>query len=138
MTHHTFVLSRRVGREPGLAERALAGLTDGSYAGLTLAGPFERRTIVGAWDSGPVEREAPADLRTGRRSPERVEVELAPWARHAVEIRVRPAGRRPERWTPGRQHRYFQHAHEAIDELARALEHATPELPTSEPFGRSA
>ena len=129
MTQQTFVLSRRVGREPSLAARALAALTDGDYAGLTLAGPFERRPIVGAWGSGPVEREAPADLRTGRRSPERVEVELAPWARHAVELRVRPAGRRPDRWTPRRQTRYFEHAHAAIDELARALEHATPELP---------
>jgi hypothetical protein len=143
MTQHTFVLSRRVGREPGLAERALAGLTDGDYAGLTLVGPFERRTIVGLWGSGPVEREAPADLRTGRRSPERVEVELAPWARHAVELRVRPAGRRPERWTSRRQSRFFEHAHRAIDELARALEHATPEVTTpevrtSEPVRRTA
>jgi hypothetical protein len=138
MTQHTFVLSRRVGREPGLAERALATLTDGDFAGLTLAGPFERRTIVGLWGSGPVEREAPGRLRTGRRSPEPVEVELAPWARHAVEIRVRPAGRRPQRWTPRRQHQYFEHAHQAIDELARALERATPELPAHEPVRRSA
>jgi hypothetical protein len=138
MTQHTFVLSRRVRREPGPAERALAGLTDGDYAGLRLAGPFERRTIVGLWGSGPVEREAPGQLRTGRRSPERVEVELAPWARHTVEIRVRPAGRRPERWTSRRRLRYFEHAHRAIDELARALEHATPDVPATEPVRRTA
>ena len=118
MTQPTFVLSRRVDREPSLAERALAGLIDGDYAGLTLAGPFARRTIVGLWGSGPAEREAPADLRTGRRVPERVDVELAPWARHTVEIRVRPRGRRPDRWTPRRRTRYFEHAHRAIDELA--------------------
>ena len=138
MTQHTFVLSRRVGREPILAERALVGLTHGDYAGLTLVGPFERRTIVGPWGSGPVEREAPADLRTGGRSLERVEVEVSPWARHTVEIRVRPAGRRPERWTPRRQTRYFNHAHQAIDELARALEHATPAVPARRPVRRTA
>ena len=92
MTQHTFVLSRRVDRELSLAERALTGLTDGDYAGLRLAGPFERRTIVGLWGSGPAEREAPADLRTGRRMPERVDVELAPWARRTVELRVTSPG----------------------------------------------
>jgi hypothetical protein len=137
MTQHTFVLSRRVGREPGLAERALTDLTDGDYAGLTLRGPFERRIAIGPWVSGPSEREALGALHTGRRSPEPVEVELGPWARDAVELRVRPKGR-PERWTSRRQARFFEHAHQAIDELARALERATPELPASEPVRRSA
>jgi hypothetical protein len=138
MSQHTFVLSRRVGRAPSLAERALAGLGEHEYAGLTLVGPFERRTVVGPWGSGPTEREAPARLRTGRRTPERVAVEVAPWARHAVEIRVRPAGLRPERWTGRRQLRFFDHAHEAIDELARVLAAATPDIPVSHPIRRSA
>ncbi len=103
------------------------------HAGLTVVGPFERRTIVGPWGSGPTEREAPGRLRTGRRTPERVAVEVAPWARDAVEIRVRPAGLRPDRWTGRRQLRYFDHAHEAIDELARALTLATPEVPVHHP-----
>jgi hypothetical protein len=138
MSQHSFVLSRRVGRAPSLAERALAGLVEHEYAGLTMVGPFERRTVVGPWGSGPTEREAPAQLRTGRRTPERIAVEVAPWARHAVEIRVRPAGRRPDRWTGRRQLRYFDHAHEAIDELARALAAAIPDVPVSHPARRSA
>ncbi|HEY3723534.1 MAG TPA: hypothetical protein VGN59_09280 [Acidimicrobiia bacterium] len=138
MSHHSFVLSRRVGRAPSLTERSLPGLSGYDFAGLTLVGPFERRTIVGPWGSGPIEREAPADLRTGRRTPERVAVEVAPWAQHAVELRVRPAGRRPDRWTGRRQLRYFDHAHAAIDELARALAEATPDVPVSHPVRRSA
>ena len=138
MTQHTFVLSRRVGRAPGLAERAIPGLTEAAYAGLTFVGPFERRSIVGPWGSGPAEREARATLATGRRTPEPVSVELGPWARNAVELRVRPASPRPQRWSGRRQLRYFDHAHEAIDELARALEIATPAPSTVESVRRSA
>jgi len=138
MSHHSFVLSRRVGRAPSLTERSLPGLSGREYAGLTIVGPFEHRTIVGPWGSGPTEREAAADLCTGRRTPERVAVEVAPWDRHAVELRVRPAGRRPDRWTGRRQLRYFDHAHAAIDELARALAAATPDVPVSHPVRRSA
>ncbi|MGZ4691625.1 MAG: hypothetical protein ACXVKA_09830 [Acidimicrobiia bacterium] len=138
MSMHTFVLARRVGRAPGLAERALPELVSGEYAGLSFRGPFERRTVVGPWGSGPAEREAQADLRTGRRSRERVAVALGPWAHHAVELRIRPANRRPDRWSGRRQLRYFDHAHEAIDELARALERATPAPVASRPITRTA
>ena len=51
---------------------------------------------------------------------------LTAWARDAAEIRVRPLSRRPERWSGRRQLRYFDRAHEAIDALARILEHQTP------------
>jgi hypothetical protein len=138
LAQHTYVLSRRVGRDPGLAEQAVAGLLDGEYAGLTFAGPFERRSIVGPWGSGPPEREAPGELATGARSAEHVVVELGAWARDAVELRVRPATRRPERWRGGRRRRYFEHGHDAIDALARALERETHELPTALPVTRSA
>lgn len=138
MSLHTFVLSRRVGRAPGPAERALPGLTDAEHAALTFVGSFERRTIVGPWGSGPAEREAPAELLTGRRSSERIVVELGPWARDAVELRLRPVSRRPERWRGRRQVRYFDRAHEAIDELARALERATPAPTAAQPVTRSA
>jgi hypothetical protein len=138
LSQHTFVLSRRVARAPGLAERALPDLTHAEYAGLAFDGPFERRTIVGPWGSGPAEREAPARLVTGRRSPEPVSVELGPWARNAVELRLRPATHRPDRWTGRRQLRYFDHAHAAIDELARALESATPAPLAVQPVTRSA
>ena len=126
MAQHTFVLSRRVGRAPEQAERALGRLAPGEYAGLTLLAPFERRSITGPWGSGPPDRQAAAALATGARRSERVEVELAAWARDAVEIRVRPVSRRPERWGGRRQIRYFDRAHEAIDALACALERETP------------
>jgi hypothetical protein len=138
LVQHTYVLSRRVGRDPGLAEQAVAGLLDGEYAGLTFAGPFERRSIVGPWGSGPPEREAPGALQTGGRSSEPVVVELGAWARDAVELRVRPATRRPDRWLGRRQRRYFERGHDAIDELARALERKTHELPAELPVTRSA
>ena len=138
MSEHTFVLARRVGRAPELADRALPELTDGCYAGLRFVGPFERRSIVGPWGSGPCEREARATLDTGRFSPESVAVEVGPWARHAVELRVRPATRHPDRWTGRRQLRYFDQAHEAIDELARALEAVTPAPIAARPITRTA
>ncbi len=137
MSQHTFVLTRRVGRAPTLAERTLPDLLPGDYCGLRFTGPFERRTIVGPWGSGPAERQAPAELRTGRRC-EKVAVELGVWARDAVELRVRPTVRRPERWSSRRQMRYFNHAHDAIDELARALAHGTPTAPVSLPVTRTA
>jgi hypothetical protein len=138
MSQHTFVLSRRVGRPLSLAERALVAMPPGDYAGLTFVGPFERRMIVGPWGSGPPEREAPGELRTGRRSVERVIVELGPWAHQASELRVRPASRRLVRWGGRRQMRYFDHAHEAIDALARALEHEIPATPAKRPVTRTA
>ena len=138
MAQHTFVLSRRVGRAPGLAERVLPNLTEVAYAGLTFVSQFERRTIVGPWGSGPAEREAQGHLETGRLAPEFVSVELGPWARDAVELRVRPVTRRPDRWTGRRQVRFFDHAHAAIDELARAIEVATPLVTGEQPLTRSA
>ena len=138
MSQHTFVLARRVGRPMSLAERALLGMPPDGYAGLSFAGPFERRAITGPWGSGPAEREAPADLRTGRRSVERVIVELGPWAHHASELRVRPASRRIVRWGGRRQMRYFDCAHQAIDALARALEHEIPATPARRPITRTA
>ncbi len=138
MAQHTFVLSRRVRRAPEQAERALGSLAPGEYAGLRLLGPFERRSITGPWGSGPPDRQAPAELVTGPRRSERVEVELAAWARDAVEIRVRPVSRRPQRWSGRRQIRYFDRAHTAVDALARALEHETPASPMSRPATRTA
>jgi hypothetical protein len=138
MSQHTFVLSRRVGRAPAAAERTLIDLPREDYSGLRLAGPFERRTIVGPWGTGPPERQAVAVLRTGRRSVERVEVEMGPWAANAVELRLRPLARRPERWSARRQVRYFDRAHEAIDALARTLEHQTPAPVASRPVSRTA
>jgi len=126
MAQHSFVLSRRVRRAPEVAERALLALPPGDYAGLTVLTPFERRSITGPWGTGPPDRQAQAELITGRRRSERVEVELGAWARDAAEIRVRPLSRRPERWSGRRQLRYFDRAHEAIDALARILEHQTP------------
>jgi hypothetical protein len=138
MSQHTFVLARRVRRPMSLAERALLALPSEGCSGLTFVGPFERRTITGPWGSGPPEREAPAVLRTGRRSVERVVVELGPWARDAAELRVRPATRRPEWWQWRRQMRYFDRAHEAIDALARELEHQVPATPARRPVTRTA
>jgi hypothetical protein len=138
MAQHTFVLSRRVGTAPGLAERVLPSLTEAVYAGLTFVGPFERRTIVGPWGSGPAEREAQAHLSTGRLAPELVSVEVGPWARDAVELRLRPVALRPDRWSGRRQLRYFDHAHDAIDQLAQSLEIATPKMIGEQPLTRSA
>jgi hypothetical protein len=138
LPQHTFVLSRRVARAPGLVDPVLPELTRAEYAGLAFVGPFERRTIVGPWGSGPAEREAPGRLITGRRAPESVSVELGPWARDAVELRLRPATHRPDRWSGRRQLRYFDHAHDAIDELARALASATPAPVAVRPVTRSA
>jgi hypothetical protein len=134
---HTFVLSRRVGRPLDRAERTLLALVPGEYEGLTLLGLFERRTMVGPWGSGPPEREAPADLRVGRRT-QRVMVELGPWSHDAIELRVRPCARRPQRWRGRRQVRYFEAAHAAIDTLARTLEQETPPMPARLPVSRSA
>ena len=138
MSQHSFVLSRRVRRAPGLAERVMPSLTEAAYAGLSFVGPFERRTIVGPWGSGPAEREAHAHLTTGRKAAELVSVEVAPWACDAVELRLRPVSLRPDRWGGRRQLRYFDHAHAAIDELARALETATPVVSVEQPLTRSA
>jgi hypothetical protein len=138
MSQHTFVLTRRVGRAPELVERALPRLPPGVPAGLTFLGLFERRSIVGPWGSGPAERTAPAQLWTGRRSPERVVVELGPWARDVVELRVRPTAARPERWRGRRQRRYFDRGHEAIDGLARALERETLAPTARRPVTRTA
>jgi hypothetical protein len=135
---HTFVLSRRVGREPRQVERALPELTSAGSTGLAFIGPFERWALTGPWGSGPAERRAHARLRTGRRRAEAVEVELGIWSRHAVELRMRPIARRPEQWSGRRQTRYFDRAHEAIDELARALEAATPAPPVRLPVTRTA
>ena len=126
MAQHSFVLSRRVRRPLEAVERTLLGLAPGDYAGLTLLSPFERRAITGPWGTGPPDRQAAAELMTGPRRSERVEVELGAWARDAAEIRVRPVSRRPQRWSGRRQLRYFERAHEAIDALARTLEHETP------------
>jgi hypothetical protein len=126
MAQHSFVLTRRVGRAPELTERALPVVVSGEHAGLAFVAPFERRTMVGPWGRGLQERRATAELRTGPRSTERVIVELAPWAHTAVELRVRPDARRPERWNRRRQSRYFDGAHEAIDALARELRRVTP------------
>jgi hypothetical protein len=122
---HTFVLSRRVGRPLAGAERTLVALAPGEHDGLTLLGLFERRTTIGPWGSGPPERDAPADLRVGRRT-ERVMVELGPWSHDAVELRVRPCTRRATRWRGRRRARYFDAAHVAIDALARTIEQQTP------------
>lgn len=51
---------------------------------------------------------------------------------------MRPASRRPERWTGHRQLRYFDQAHEAIEELARALEAVTPAPIGAQPITRTA
>lgn len=126
MSQHSFVLSRRVRRAPEAAERTLLVLAPGDYAGLTLLSPFARRAITGPWGTGPPDRQAAAELVTGARRSERVEVELGAWARDAAEIRIRPVSRRPERWNGRRQLRYFDRAHEAIDALAQTLEQATP------------
>jgi len=138
MSQHTFVLCRRVGRPLTLAECALTTMPADCYGGLTFVGPFERRAMTGPWGSGPAEREAPAELRTGRRSAERVVVELGPWAHDASELRVRPASRRLVRWGGRRQMRYFDRAREAIDALARALEHEVPATPKRLPETRTA
>jgi hypothetical protein len=137
MSQHTFVLSRRVGRAPDQVERALPALAEVPHAGLRFLGPFERWALIGPWGSGPAERRARARLRTGR-STEAVEVELGVWDRDAVELRLRPEARRPERWSHRRQLRYFAAAHEAVDTLARAIEHATPAPPARVPLRRSA
>ncbi len=133
----TFVLSRRVRRPPARAERTLIGLAPGEYDGLTLLGLFERRTMVGPWGSGAPERDAPADLRVGRRT-ERVMVELGPWSQDAVELRVRPCSRRTQRWRRRRQAEYFEAAHAAIDTLVRTLEHEIPATPARIPETRTA
>lgn len=138
MTQHTFVLSRRVGRTPHLVERALPELARGRHGELTFVGPFQRWALVGPWGSGPTERRAHAELRTGRHSHERVEVELGPWDRQAVELRIRPVARRPERWSGRRQARYFDGAHASVDALARAIGHAVPVPPAAVPATRSA
>jgi hypothetical protein len=65
-------------------------------------------------------------------------VELGPWALDAIELRLRPLARRPDRWTGRRQLRFFDHAHAAIDELARAIEAATPAAAAARPVTRSA
>ncbi len=134
---HTLVLSRRVGRPLAGAERTLIGLAPGEHDGLRLLGLFERRTMIGPWGSGPPERNAPADLRVGRRT-ERVMVELGPWSHDAVELRVRPRTRRAQRWRGRRKARYFDAAHAAIDALARTIEHETPAVPAQIPETRTA
>jgi hypothetical protein len=134
---HTFVLSRRVGRPLAGAERTLVALAPGEHDGLTLLGLFERRTMIGPWGSGPPERDAPADLRVGRRT-ERVMVELGPWSHEAVELRVRPCARRVQRWRGKRRARYFDAAHAAIDALARTIEHETPAVAAHVPQTRTA
>jgi hypothetical protein len=134
---HTLVLSRRVGRPLAGAERTLVALAPGEHEGLTLLGLFERRTMIGPWGSGPPERDAPADLRVGRRT-ERLMVELGPWSHDAVELRVRPCTRRAPRWRRRRQARYFDAAHAAIDALARTIEHETPAVPAQLPATRTA
>jgi hypothetical protein len=134
---HTFVLSRRVGRPLDRAERTLVALAPGEHDGLTLLGLFERRLVVGPWGSGPPERDALAELRIGRRT-ERVMVELGPWSHHAVELRLRPCTRRPQRWRGRRQAQYFEAAHAAIDALARTLEQQTPAAPARLPETRTA
>jgi hypothetical protein len=126
MTQHTFVLSRRVGRTPQLVDRALAGLAARHHDGLTFAGPFEHWVLIGPWGSSPAERRAHAALDTGRRVPEPVEVEIGPWDRRAVEVRLRPLAKRPERWSARRQARYFRAAHEAVDAFTQAIEAAVP------------
>jgi hypothetical protein len=119
-------------------ERALPELTLACHAGLTFTGSFERWALTGPWGSGPPERRARAQLRTGRRLPEPVEVEVGPWDRTAVEVRLRPLARRPERWSGRRQQRYFERAHEAVDALTRAIEQAVPAPPAARPVTRSA
>jgi hypothetical protein len=126
MTQHTFVLSRRVGRTPQLVERALATLTEQSHDGLSFVGPFEHWVLIGPWGTGPSERRAPAELDIGRRAPEPVEIEIGPWDRRAVEVRLRPLAKRPERWSARRQARYFDEAHDAVDSFVRAIEDAVP------------
>jgi hypothetical protein len=132
----TLVLSRRLRRPPERAGAALAALTRTPLASLVLERPFERR-VSGAFH--PAERTTAALLPVGRRTVERVELEVGPWSGDATEIRLRPAARRPERWTARRMERYFRHAHVAADEVLTCLERLVPEpRPHVEPVRRSA
>jgi hypothetical protein len=126
MTQHTFVLSRRIARVPVAVERTLPVLTGAVHAGLTFHGPFEHHALIGPWGTAPPERRAVAGLRTSSGRVERVDVEMAPWSRRETELRIRPVTHRPERWSGRRQMHYFEQAHQAIDALSRAVEHAVP------------
>ena len=82
------------GRSPARNTHWFA-LAPGEHDGLRLLGLFERRTMIGPWGSGPPERDAPTNLRVGRRT-ERVMVELGPWSHDTVEL-ARPAVPGPRR-----------------------------------------
>jgi hypothetical protein len=58
-------------------------------------------------------------LPTAPRTP--VEIEVTKWSSAVVELSVRPSGRRLVTWSPARERRYFELAHEAADYVADVL-----------------
>ena len=51
----------------------------------------------------------------------RVELQITAWPNGAAEVTLRPARRRLLSWSPSRERRYFDAAHDAATQLARTL-----------------
>jgi hypothetical protein len=61
-----------------------------------------------------------SDLRLVRYT--RVHIEVNGWSEQSCEVRVRPVTRRIANWGKRRRHRYYRLAHDAADELVRAID----------------
>jgi len=119
-SRQTFVLQRRINCAFPRVERVLNSADPFGVELLELpaAEPFE---VVTTWPHHSWRTSGRLRAREGRRVA-RVELEFGPWSDDATELLLRPASRRPERWSGRRQRRYFGAAHAAADDLAAQLE----------------
>jgi hypothetical protein len=119
-SRQTFVLQRRINHPLADVERALDfGL---SSERANYVGPFHAYRLV---LDRPVQLLASWPLHSWRtdgrlvtsrdRRVARIEIEFSVWSTGATELSLRPVANHPERWTGGRQCRYFDAAHRAAD-----------------------
>ena len=122
------VVTRWVALPARTVERALRNVADGSFGEqvalgfgdeLRLDGAFARSSDgeLPTWRvPGRLVWHGPKLARTAH-----VEIALTAWSDDAVEVSVRPAGRRVLAWGARRERRYFDTAHRAATRIAQAV-----------------
>jgi hypothetical protein len=119
-SRQTFVLQRRINCAFPRVERVLNSADPLGIELLELPAtePFE---VVTTWPHHSCRTSGRLRERDGRRIAH-VELEFGPWSDDATELLLRPASRRPQRWSGRQQRRYLGVAHAAADDLAAQLE----------------
>ena len=119
-SRQTFVLQRRINHRLADVERALDfGLSSerANFVGpfgaqhITLDDPIQ---LLASWPAHSWRADGRLVTASDRRIA-RIEIEFGVWSADATELSLRPTANHPERWTGGRQCRYFDAAHRAAD-----------------------